>query len=838
MQTVYARIRLMVVYLLLSLPFVIYGASQALKSNNNSPLDWCDSSFPAKRNYESFVREFGPGDVVVASWPGCTWKNPELDRLLSVFRNSELFRSSDGEPFFFRVISGRETLSQMVGTPLNTDEPVSTSAHAADAAADGSGPSTADPRRGQMPLATAIQRLRGTLIGPDDLTTCLVLSCSKKGLDERARVVRLIRRTIMTACAVRDEDLHLAGPVVDGLAVNEASERALNQFAGPSAVIIFIVCWLSLRSFHASLMVFAAAVFCQAATLAIVHYSGETLSALLIVLPPLIQVLAVSGGIHLMNYYFEALEHRSPTDAAIEAFHQGWLPCALSSGTTAMGTASLMVSDLTPIRLFGAYGTIGVLITAAAVLLLIPCGLIVWPVRRPARRRSEPAVGDSLHGVVAETHQSHAADVREVPRAELQKLQSELDLPGDASGGFWVGYRDFLSRHQLATLCLLFGMMLIAAKGLFYVRTSVRIETLFSGKSRILQDYEWLESKIGPLVPIEVLISLDKSCELNPRARMALIHQIDTQIRTVPEIHETTSALTFFPPMPAMKDLPERTRLAILSRAVEAAMPSFERLACVRRNASQEVWRITAHCSAVAPLDYGDLLHALDNKARNAILNAEGVAAKGVSVETSGVMPLVHEIQSELLTDLFESLVSAMIVITITMTLAQAGICNGILSMASNIFPIVLMFGAMGWIGQPMDIGSVMTASIALGIAVDDTLHYLTFFRRGLNRGMDRPQSVLFALNHCGSAMIQTSISCSLGLLAFGLSDFMPTSRFAVTMCGLLMLALWGDLMLLPALLLSPFGRMFELKRQGQAETLLNVPGLDAHMVNTTAGKI
>jgi predicted RND superfamily exporter protein len=585
-------------------------------------------------------------------------------------------------------------------------------------------------------------------------------------------------------------------------------------------------------------MVFASAVFCQAATLAIIYYSGETLSALLIVLPPLIQVLAVSGGIHLMNYYFEALEHCTPTEAAIEAFHQGWLPCALSSGTTAMGTASLMVSDLTPIRLFGAYGTLGVLITATAVLLLIPCGLMVWPVRRRINARSMPAISPAVRSDDTNNESSRSVSGGKLLNAESPVTEFENASYGHHSRGFWTGYRDFLLRHQFATLCLLFGMMLIAGKGMFDVQTSVRIETLFSGKSRILQDYEWLESKIGPLVPIEVLITLDNSCELNPRARMALIHQIDTQIRTVPEIHETTSALTFFPPMPSMTNLPERTRLAILSRAVEGAMPSFERLACVRRNASQEVWRITAHCSAVAPLNYGDLLHDLDNKARNAILNAEGVTAKGVSVETSGVMPLVHEIQSELLSDLFESLVSAMIVITITMTLAQAGICNGILSMASNIFPIVLMFGAMGWIGQPMDIGSVMTASIALGIAVDDTLHYLTFFRRGLNRGMDRPQAVLFALNHCGSAMIQTSISCSLGLLAFGLSDFMPTSRFAVTMCGLLMLALWGDLMLLPALLLSPFGRTFELKRHGQDETLLNVPGLDAHMVNTTAGKI
>lgn len=110
-----------------------------------------------------------------------------------------------------------------------------------------------------------------------------------------------------------------------------------------------------------------------------------------------------------------------------------------------------------------------------------------------------------------------------------------------------------------------------------------------------------------------------------------------------------------------------------------------------------------------------------------------------------------------------------------------------------------------------MDIGSVMKASIALGIAVDDTLHFLAFFRRTVNQpGVSRFTAVLSACQHCGGgAMIQTSVSCGLGLLVFAFSDFVPASRFAILMAILLMLALLGDLLLLPALLLSPAGRFF-----------------------------
>jgi predicted RND superfamily exporter protein len=155
-------------------------------------------------------------------------------------------------------------------------------------------------------------------------------------------------------------------------------------------------------------------------------------------------------------------------------------------------------------------------------------------------------------------------------------------------------------------------------------------------------------------------------------------------------------------------------------------------------------------------------------------------------------------------------LVSAFLVITLTMTIVEAGIISGILAMASNVFPIVIAFGWMGWLQHPMDIGSVMTASIALGIAVDDTLHFLAFFRRTVNQpGVSRFSAVLSAYQHCGVAMIQTSVSCGIGLMVFAFSDFVPTSRFAILMAILLLLALLGDLLLLPALLLSPAGRFF-----------------------------
>ena len=126
-----------------------------------------------------------------------------------------------------------------------------------------------------------------------------------------------------------------------------------------------------------------------------------------------------------------------------------------------------------------------------------------------------------------------------------------------------------------------------------------------------------------------------------------------------------------------------------------------------------------------------------------------------------------------------------------------------------------------------MDIGTVMTASIALGMAIDDTLHYLTFFQRGLSQGMNRRDCVLWSYQHCGAAMFQTSLVCGLGLSLFGISDFLPTSRFAWMMVVLIALALLGDLVLLPALLLGPLGRLFLPSGEAEAAEEPPLAGID-----------
>jgi uncharacterized protein len=203
---------------------------------------------------------------------------------------------------------------------------------------------------------------------------------------------------------------------------------------------------------------------------------------------------------------------------------------------------------------------------------------------------------------------------------------------------------------------------------------------------------------------------------------------------------------------------------------------------------------------------------------------AEG--AGSMQVVYTGLVPVVYKAQRTLLTSLANSIASAFVLIAGVMMLLlnpgrpglawfrlgnfSHGVMAGLISMLPNIFPLILSFGAMCYMGLEIDIGTMMTASVALGVAVDDTIHFLSWFRTHLDRGMDRAEAVIETYRRVGPAMAQTTLVGGLGLFVFALSTFTPTQRFGTLMLVMLAIALVGDLIFLPALLAGPMGRFFK----------------------------
>lgn len=196
-----------------------------------------------------------------------------------------------------------------------------------------------------------------------------------------------------------------------------------------------------------------------------------------------------------------------------------------------------------------------------------------------------------------------------------------------------------------------------------------------------------------------------------------------------------------------------------------------------------------------------------------------------MDVVYTGIIPVVYKAQRTLLISLVESVASAFVLIFGVMAclLSPAanfwgvfkpvnmlqGLASAAVSMIPNVFPVVVIFGFMGHAGTLVDIGTMMTASVALGVAVDDTIHFLSWFRGCIRRGMNRTEAIFDTYRNMAPAMTQTTIVGGLGLSVFALSTFTPTQRFGVLMLTLLFAALAGDLIWLPALLASPLGRFF-----------------------------
>lgn len=186
----------------------------------------------------------------------------------------------------------------------------------------------------------------------------------------------------------------------------------------------------------------------------------------------------------------------------------------------------------------------------------------------------------------------------------------------------------------------------------------------------------------------------------------------------------------------------------------------------------------------------------------------------------TGVVPVVYKAQRALLDSLvsstnyaFVSIAFCLMILLRSGPLSLTNLINfrgGFVAMLPNIFPLIVVFGAIGYLGIEVDIGSMMTASIAIGVAVDDTIHYLEWFRGGMRRGLSRHEAIIAGYRHSGSAIIGTMLIGGLGLSVFAFSSFTPTQRFGTLMLTMLAVGVVGELLWMPSLLASPLGKYFE----------------------------
>jgi predicted RND superfamily exporter protein len=724
----------------LATPLILYGARMALKSTSNDPRQWLPKSFAETDTYDWFQIQFGSDEIVVVSWPGCNLDDPRVDRLAEALEPTE---------YFDRVRTGRNVVRELMSSPLN------------------------------LSRASAIRRLRRILIGGEDESTCLILTTSVAGQEDRGAAVREIEAQALSVCQLKASELKLAGPTVDAAKIDAESRKLLFQLAGLSALISFLVASLRMRSVSLAIAVLVVAGYSTALALAIMYFSGGKMNLLMTMLPPLIYVLTISSAVHLANYYRDATDDRSSeTPPAIRAISQGWLPCTLAAITTAIGLASLVLSKIEPIQSFGLYSAVGVIASLAVLFLLLPAGLYLFP---PKNRAGQKA-SDTTFSLSPKLSSSSREGIGESPHRRP--------------------IVDFIIDHHFifATVCLL--LMAFCAMRLPWIRSTVKLQDRFLPSSDAIADYRWLEKHIGPMVPLEIVVHIDKDDPRQRTEQIRLVAMVQATVLSLPYPVATMSAVNLCPQVPKghrVRDIVQRKIINGRQTALRLVDAKF-----LSETEDQYLWRISVRANAIGDLDYG----VLSEQIRAAVMpllqkqNADGTF--------TGVIPLIYKAQRQLLLDLFRSFVVAFFVIAAVLAVVLRSVTAAALAMIPNVFPAVVIFGSIEWAGIPVQIGSVMTASAALGIAVDDTVHVLTWFRRGLGEGLSRKDAIRDSFGRCAGAMVHTTLICSCGLIVFALSSFVPILHFAWLMVFLLAAALIGDLVLLPAILAGPLGRCFE----------------------------
>ncbi len=747
------------------LPMAGLGARQAIRSNANDVRDWVPSHYTETRDYRWFREHFGNEDFIVVSWPGCTLEDERLALLAERLRECNELHLRRGEPTPFRRIStGSELVAQMTAEPVKLDR------------------------------ERVISRLKGTIVGPDGETTCAIITLNDL---EHGQLKPALAEVLAAAESVglAEDMVHLGGPPTVNAAIDRSSSQSLLRLAGLAAVIGLAIAWLCFRTMALTAAVFVIAAYSSLLSLAVVPLCGVPLNAILITMVPLVYVAAMSGAIHLTNYYLDCLRGGSSSPVR-EAVKHAALPLGLATATTAVGLLSLWFSDLLPIRLFGLFSAVGVMLALALQLTLLPALLTMWPAGRPAAH----------------------------PQADFDEAASSDLSPG------WRRLIQFVvQRHAWCSgICLV--ALAVGTLGLLRVQTSIQVMRLFSPDTPIIASYGWLEDHLGALVPLEVIVRFDPSNRDGTLQRLQLVRKLEEAIKQSEDVGGCLSAATFAPEVPL-----DRSSLRgfmvnfAINRRLTQARPRLIEAGYIVASGDEELWRISVRVAAGEDLDYGLFQQQLRAQVEPVLAGAKADGVEGVSATLTGAIPIIYKARRSLLNGLAYGFGTDVLLVVVAVIFLLRQWSNGLLMLLTSIFPMSICFGLMGWLGVVVDIGSVMTPCVALGVTIDDVIHFILWFRRGIERGHSVGEAVALAYGGCGRAMVQSWGVIGLGLSAFALSSFIPTFRFGALMIGLLTAGLIGNLYFLPALLAGPLGRLIAAH-----VPRLPKPEVQAQVVETT----
>jgi hypothetical protein len=587
---------------------------------------------------------------------------------------------------------------------------------------------------------------------------------------QNSEIVNKVREI---AARYEREDFRLfvaGGPVVieDHRATINGDMRL---YVGVSLAVMVIALLLMFRRVSGVLLPLAVVMLSVVATFGLMGLFGVPIRMTTSMLPSFLLVAGMADSVHILAIFYQRLESTGSREQAIgEAVGHSGLAVVLTSLTTAAGLASFLTAEMIPISDLGRFGPLGVTVALLYSLVLIPVLVSLFPIRPKHRNREKAASTAMTRGL-------------------------------ETTARFATSYPKSI---VAATIFLLF----FSAMGITRITFSHDVLQWLPPGFPLRVDTEKIDREFKGTVNLEIVVDTGRENGLYNIEVLSALDRLDNEIAAMEQGEVVVGATG------SLVDVLKETH-----RALNENRPEFYRVPDDPEVIPQEFLLFEFSGSD----DLESLVDSQFSLARFSIrlpsLNAflylpfaaeveerfrrqlDGIA----TVTTTGMMAMQTRSAFAAINSMAKSYLAAGLAISLIMVLLIGSLRAGLLSIIPNLLPILLVLGAIGWLGIRFDMFTMLVGTFAVGIVVDDTIHFMHNFRRYYLQSGDAVQAVFQTLDTTGRAMAVTTIVLSAGFLVYTLSTLDNLFLFGLFTAICILLALLADFLVAPALMVLAY---------------------------------
>ena len=559
----------------------------------------------------------------------------------------------------------------------------------------------------------------------------------------------------------------------------ENMKGEIGLFIGAALLITSLIFFFFFRSFRAtfiSIFILLFGVMWSFGTLGLFNYKITILTA---IIPPLIIVIGITNCIFLINKYQQEIKlHKNQAKALQRVISKIGVSTLMTNLTTAVGFATFMITGNELLYEFGLVTSINVITVYLLTLLIVP---IMY----------------SFMSMPKEKHLYHLSK---------NYLSSVLG---------WVENVVKTKRNYIYTVYVLF--LLFSIVGVMQMKVSGSLIGEMPKSASFFKDILFYEKEFNGVMPLEIMINTKHKKGVMKLSTMKKMDELQKTIEQIPELSKPVSVVNlvkyskqaFYNGNPEYYELPTSQEQAfILSYAKNASKNTKDNLMKSYVDSTGQYARITTYMKDIGTKEMANIEEKLKTKIE------EIFPEERYEVTLTGKALVFQKGTSYLINNLIESLIFAILLIAGLMAYMFRSAKMIFVSVITNILPLCITSGLMGYLGIPLKPSTILVFSIAFGISVDNAIQFMAKYRHDLimNNGKIK-KSVFSALQETGVSTFYTSIVLIFGFAIFTLSSFSGTVALGGLISCTLLFAMFANLLVLPALVLT-----FEKKKAKQEE--------------------